>query len=289
MLTIGIALNLLGLGYYKYCTVCLDAGQRHFAASLGFQPLPPGPLIPLPVGISFFTFQAISYLVDVYRRRIAPARSLVDFAIYHSLFPQLVAGPIVRYSEIRRQIARRARRPRDVRRGRLSLLLGLGKKMLIADIVATVADACSRCRPTNSRRAPPGSASLCYTLQIYFDFSGYSDMAIGLGRMLGFHFPENFDRPYRSAQSITEFWRRWHMTLSRWFRDYLYIPLGGNRHGTLRTYRQSAHRVLPVRPVARRGLDLRRLGPATTAACWSLERIRMPLGSTGAPAGCRAS
>jgi alginate O-acetyltransferase complex protein AlgI len=192
-------------------------------------------VIDLPIGISFFTFQAVSYLVDSYQRRITPTPSLRDFAMYHSLFPQLVAGPIVRFAEVQDRITARPLREAEICSGLFRFCAGLGKKMILADPAGAVAD---RIFALPIGELAPETAwlgALAYTLQIFYDFSGYSDMAIGLGRMLGFRFPENFDQPYRS-RSITEFWRRWHMTLSRWFRDYVYVPLGGNRHAGGRTY-----------------------------------------------------
>ncbi len=234
LLMAGVAINLLGLAYYKYGTFAWTLSGEA-ADLLGFHPLPAAPLIPLPVGISFFTFQAVSYLIDVYRGEIAPAGSYGEFATYHSLFPQLVAGPIVRYREIQSEMLNRRIDRVMLTEGAYRFCLGLGKKIVIADNLAIVADAMFKLPPNELGVAQAWLGILCYSLQIYFDFSGYSDMAIGLGRMLGFHFPENFDQPYRSA-NVTEFWRRWHMTLSRWFRDYLYIPLGGNRHGSLRTF-----------------------------------------------------
>jgi alginate O-acetyltransferase complex protein AlgI len=234
LLALGVTLNLLGLGYYKYTSFLWDLTGDGLAA-LGLAALPPAPEIPLPVGISFFTFQAVSYLVDVYRREIPPASGYPEFAVYHSLFPQLVAGPIVRYSEIRSEMVLRKIDRAALTEGAYRFCLGLGKKLIIADNLGIVADSIFALPPNELACEHAWVGILCYSLQIYFDFSGYSDMAIGLGRLLGFHFPENFDQPYRSA-SITEFWRRWHMTLSRWFRDYLYIPLGGNRHGLLRTF-----------------------------------------------------
>jgi alginate O-acetyltransferase complex protein AlgI len=188
----------------------------------------------LPIGISFFTFQAISYLIDVYRGVIPAAAGYGEFATYHSLFPQLVAGPIVRYREIRTEMTRRRIDCAALTEGAYRFGLGLGKKVVIADNIGGVADAAFALPPGQLDSVHAWIGIICYSLQIYFDFSGYSDMAIGLGRLLGFHFPENFDQPYRS-RNITEFWRRWHLTLSRWFRDYLYIPLGGNRRGALRT------------------------------------------------------
>jgi len=234
LLAIGVAVNLLGLGYYKYANFVWQL-TGYAVGALGLHPLPAAPSIALPIGISFFTFQAISYLIDVYRRDVPIAASYGEFATYHSLFPQLVAGPIVRYREIQSEMQRRRIDRVLLTEGAYRFCLGFGKKVVIADNLGTVVDA-TFALPVSQLDAGRAWISIfCYALQIYFDFSGYSDMAIGLGRLLGFHFPENFDQPYRSA-SITEFWRRWHMTLTRWFRDYLYIPLGGNRRGNLRTF-----------------------------------------------------
>ncbi len=186
----------------------------------------------LPIGISFYTFQIISYVVDVYRGKAPVARSFVDVAAYVSLFPQLVAGPIVRYVEIADQLRSREHTWAKFNEGALRFMVGLARKVLIADAVAPIVDAVYASPAPGLVAAWIGVAA--YTIQIYFDFAAYSDMAVGMGRMLGFRFPENFDCPYH-ARSITEFWRRWHMTLSRWLRDYLYIPLGGNRLGPRRT------------------------------------------------------
>jgi alginate O-acetyltransferase complex protein AlgI len=188
----------------------------------------------LPLGISFYTFHGISYVVDVWRGKVAPARSLRDFLCYSTLFPQLVAGPIVRYSEVAEQFAARRVGRDDLAEGARRFIAGLGKKVLIANQVAVLADAIFALPEAERTAAAAWVGLVAYALQIYFDFSGYSDMAVGLGRMFGFRFPENFNHPY-AAGSMREFWRRWHMTLSRFFRDYLYIPLGGNRHGPLRT------------------------------------------------------
>jgi alginate O-acetyltransferase complex protein AlgI len=234
LLALGATINLLGLAYYKYGSFLWHLTGDGLGA-VGLPPLPAASEIPLPVGISFFTFQAVSYLIDVYRREIPTAAGYGEFAVYHTLFPQLVAGPIVRYREIRSEMQRRIIDRATLTEGAYRFCLGLGKKMVIADNLGTVADSIFALPAGELGCEHAWVGILCYSLQIYFDFSGYSDMAIGLGRLLGFHFPENFDQPYRSA-SITEFWRRWHMTLSRWFRDYLYIPLGGNRRGTLRTF-----------------------------------------------------
>lgn len=191
----------------------------------------------LPIGISFYTFHHISYVVDIYRGERRALRNPVSFATYISMFPQLVAGPIVRYREIADQLPQhRSHRLDDIAAGFPRFALGLCKKAIIADSIAPLADACFATPSGEMTFAIAWLGAITYTLQLFFDFSGYSDMAIGLGRMLGFRLPENFARPYSSV-TITEFWRRWHMSLSRWFRDYVYIPLGGNRVGLIRTYR----------------------------------------------------
>ena len=190
--------------------------------------------IALPIGISFFTFQAMSYIIDVYRREVPPQKNLLDFALYVSLFPQLVAGPIVKYSDINEQIAGRDENLEKFYGGQRRFCYGLAKKVLIANVCAQVADSIWSGDIGNMGAAIAWLGALAYTLQIYYDFSGYSDMAIGIGRMLGFSFKENFNYPYMSL-SVREFWRRWHMSLSGWFRDYVYIPLGGSRKGMVRT------------------------------------------------------
>ncbi|MCF0122659.1 MAG: MBOAT family protein [Ruminiclostridium sp.] len=190
------------------------------------------PEIALPIGISFYTFQILSYVIDLYRGKIRVQRNFFSLLLYVSSFPQLIAGPIVRYQTVEEEILCRKENLDDVAAGLRRFILGLSKKVLIANQVALVAETIFA-----SSEAGSGAlwlAALSYTLQIYFDFSGYSDMAIGLGRMFGFHFPENFNYPYVS-HSVTEFWRRWHISLSTWFRDYIYIPLGGSRKGTGRT------------------------------------------------------
>jgi alginate O-acetyltransferase complex protein AlgI len=191
--------------------------------------------IPLPIGISFFTFQAFSYVLDVYRRQANVQKNPLDFGLYIALFPQLIAGPIVRYKDVAAQIVRRQVTLEGFSHGVQRFVVGLGKKMLIANVVAEQADRIFALDPAHLTGPVAWLGTLCYTLQIYFDFSGYSDMAIGLGLMFGFRFLENFDYPY-IARTITDFWRRWHVSLSTWFRDYLYIPLGGNRRGRARTY-----------------------------------------------------
>ncbi len=204
--------------------------------------LNPDATIRLPIGISFFTFQAFSYVIDVYRREGAVNKNPLDIALYVSLFPQLIAGPIVRYRDVAEQIVQRVVTLEGFAEGVRRFVIGLGKKMLIANLCAEACDkvfGAAGVPGIPAAELTPAVAWLgivAYTLQIYFDFSGYSDMAIGLGRMFGFTFLENFNYPYIS-RSITEFWRRWHISLSTWFRDYLYIPLGGNRGSKASTYR----------------------------------------------------
>ncbi|MCI6363712.1 MBOAT family O-acyltransferase, partial [Intestinimonas butyriciproducens] len=194
------------------------------------------PVIELPIGISFFTFQALSYVLDVAMDRAEVQRSPLDLGLYISFFPQLIAGPIVKYADVAGQIAHRQETWADFSEGCVRFLTGLGKKVLIANQAAVVADRVFAMDPAGLSVPLAWLGSLCYTFQIYYDFSGYSDMAIGLGLMFGFRFRENFEHPY-AARSISEFWRRWHISLSTWFRDYVYIPLGGSRRGPWRTYR----------------------------------------------------
>ena len=232
LLLLAVGFDLAILGTWKYA----DFATRQLHAlgeALGTSSLPVLSLA-LPVGISFFTFHHISYVVDVYRRSKPAQRNLLRFVTYIAMFPQLIAGPIVRYHEISDQLdGVRKSKLDDFAAGFPRFALGLAKKVVVADTIAPVADA--GFAGGDITTASAWVAALAYTMQIYFDFSGYSDMAIGLARMLGFRFPENFARPY-SAVSVTDFWRRWHMSLSRWFRDYVYIPLGGNRRGPTRTY-----------------------------------------------------
>ncbi len=184
--------------------------------------------IVLPIGISFYTFQGLSYVIDVFRKKAKPEHNLLKVALYITLFPQLVAGPIVRYTTIADEISSRNETLEDFSNGAIRFLFGLAKKVLIANQLAQIVDAAFNVASGDLTLSLAWLGALSYTAQIYFDFSGYSDMAIGLGKMFGFHFLENFNYPY-VADSITDFWRRWHISLSSWFRDYLYIPLGGNR------------------------------------------------------------
>ncbi len=231
-LVLGITGNLLLLGWFKYANFIADNLAPVFIA-FGLQAPVLAP-VHLPLGISFFTFQAMSYLVDVRRGAATPCRSLGQCGLYIALFPQLIAGPIVRYHEIATQLVQRRVDSDLLTSGARRFIIGLAKKMLLANPLGALADTIFATPAAELSPAMAWTGALLYGLQIYFDFSAYSDMAIGLGRLFGFRFPENFNYPY-AARSIREFWRRWHMSLSRWFRDYLYIPLGGNRLGSVRT------------------------------------------------------
>ena len=222
LLAVAVAANLGLLAVFKYSGFVLRTIHRLIPGTEGLFTVPD---IALPIGISFFTFQAISYIVDVYRG-IPAQKNLFHLGLYISCFPQLIAGPIVRYSTVRDQIDSREITFRGFSHGLMRFLLGLNKKMLLANILAPAADRAFAGGDLSTAAAWLGA--VCYALQIYFDFSGYSDMAIGLGEMLGFRYPENFDHPYTSG-TVTEFWRRWHISLGTWFRDYVYIPLGGSR------------------------------------------------------------
>jgi alginate O-acetyltransferase complex protein AlgI len=232
-LAVAVAVNLVVLGIFKYANFFVD-NVNAAVTRLGGHPIVV-PRVLLPIGISFFTFHAISYVVDVYRRDATAQKSPVHAALYLLLFPQLIAGPIIRYRDIAGQLARRVVTLDDFAYGVERFVVGLSKKVLIANVVAGPADRIFGMPLAELSAAHAWLGVLCYTLQIYFDFSGYSDMAIGLGRMFGFRFPENFRWPY-IAGSVQEFWRRWHISLSTWFRDYLYLPLGGSRVSTARTY-----------------------------------------------------
>ncbi len=228
---VSCVVNLGLLAYFKYANFGVDTLNSLLEAS-GQSPVSWTAVI-LPVGISFYTFQTLSYTVDLHRGHAQQVRSFKDFMAYVALFPQLVAGPIVRYNTIAEQLHERQHTLRKFGAGVLAFQAGLAKKVLIADVLAPTADAAFAL--SNPSTIDAWIGALAYTFQIYFDFSGYSDMAIGLGLMIGFRFPINFDQPYRS-RSITEFWRRWHVSLSAFLRDYLYLPLGGNRKSPGRTY-----------------------------------------------------
>lgn len=235
LLFAAVAVNLVLLGFFKYADFTVENINRlreHLHLSALRQPR-----IHLPLGISFFTFHALSYVIDIYRREVQALRNPIDFALYISFFPQSIAGPIIRYTDVAGQLARRTISSACFTSGLQQFVFGLSKKMLLANTLAVPADAIfSTSLPAAGLTcAVAWLGVICYTLQIYFDFSGYSDMAIGLARMFGFAFRANFNYPYMAC-SITDFWRRWHISLSSWFRDYLYIPLGGNRQGRLRTY-----------------------------------------------------
>ena len=231
-LGLGVGLNLVLLGFFKYAGFLVD-NLNQFLALVGLPGVALGP-VHLPIGISFFTFQAISYLMDVHRGTVRAQRNPLDLGLYIALFPQLIAGPIVRYHDIAAEIVRRRVTSADFAAGAERFLYGLAKKVLLANPLGLVADKIFALPMAELSPSLCWLGALCYTFQIYYDFSGYSDMAIGLGRMFGFHFLENFNYPYIAA-SIRDFWRRWHISLSSWLRDYVYIPLGGNRGGAVRT------------------------------------------------------
>lgn len=226
LLVISVIIDLGLLSVFKYTDFIITNINSVFGA--GFDLLN----IALPIGISFYTFQAMSYTIDVYRDDVRVQRNLIDFGMYITMFPQLIAGPIVRYSDVQDQLAERNVTTADFSEGIMRFVVGLGKKVLLANQMGAVwTQIYALGGDISALMAWTGAVA--YTFQIYFDFSGYSDMAIGLGRMFGFKFPENFRYPYESV-SITDFWRRWHITLSTWFKEYLYIPLGGNRRGLAR-------------------------------------------------------
>lgn len=224
-----IVLNLLVLGYFKYFNFIVANVNSLLGCRIDFLH------VVMPIGISFYTFQAMSYVIDVYRGDTRPQGNLLDLALYITLFPQLVAGPIVKYHDVERQLSERSSGGLDVSAGLRRFMLGLSKKMLVANTMGEIADAAFAGSTTGISCQDAWLGAIAYTFQIYYDFSGYSDMAIGLGRIFGFRFLENFNYPYVS-KTITEFWRRWHISLSTWFREYLYIPLGGNRVAAWRVY-----------------------------------------------------
>ena len=226
-LTVSVLFSLLLLGYCKY----VDFFIRSFNAVTGLSV--PLLRVALPIGISFYTFQILSYVVDVYRGTVAAQRNLIDLGTYIAMFPQLIAGPIVRYADIEPQLKERRSTPDMIAAGAQRFVLGLAKKVLIANVLYQLITVYKS--TTQPSVLYSWMYAAAYMLHIYFDFSGYSDMAIGLGKIFGFHFAENFNYPYIS-RSATEFWRRWHMSLGSWFRDYVYIPMGGNRVAPARRY-----------------------------------------------------
>lgn len=226
MLVLSVVIDIGLLSVFKYTDFIITNVNAIFGANFDLLN------IALPIGISFYTFQAMSYTIDVYRDDVRVQKNLIDFGMYITMFPQLIAGPIVRYADVQDQLADRSVTTADFSEGIMRFVVGLGKKVLLANQMGAVwSDIYALGGDVSALMAWTGA--IAYTFQIYFDFSGYSDMAIGLGRMFGFKFPENFRYPYQSV-SITDFWRRWHITLSTWFKEYLYIPLGGNRRGLAR-------------------------------------------------------
>lgn len=226
LLVLSVVIDLGLLSVFKYTDFIITNVNAIFGSSFDLLK------IALPIGISFYTFQAMSYTIDVYRDDVRVQKNLIDFGMYITMFPQLIAGPIVRYADVQDQLAERSVTTADFSEGVMRFVVGLGKKVLLANQMGAVwSEIYALGGDVSALMAWTGA--IAYTFQIYFDFSGYSDMAIGLGRMFGFKFPENFRYPYQSV-SITDFWRRWHITLSTWFKEYLYIPLGGNRCGLAR-------------------------------------------------------
>lgn len=230
ILFVSVIANLAVIGYYKYSHFLIENINNVFNLNIETAQLS------LPIGISFYTFQALSYVIDVSRKDGEVQRNPFDLALYIALFPQLVAGPIVRYSTVAGQIKARMHSFSLFYEGIIDFLIGLGKKVIISNQMALVADEIFSNGTADLSTAVAWVGIIAYSFQIYFDFSGYSNMAIGLGKMFGFTFPKNFDYPYIS-RSVSEFWRRWHITLGSWFRDYVYIPLGGNRGSKLMLYR----------------------------------------------------
>lgn len=227
-LIVSIVMNLGLLGTFKYLGFIIDSFNMWFGWTI------PNPNLPLPIGISFFTFQSMSYTIDLYRRNIKVQKSAVNFMAFVTLFPQIVAGPIVRYEDVQNELDDRTISEKLVSDGICRFITGLGKKVLIANNIGALWTQIKAMEYSTLSAGTAWLGILAFTFQIYFDFSGYSDMAIGLGKMMGFNFPENFDYPYLS-KSVSEFWRRWHITLGAWFKSYVYIPLGGNRKGAART------------------------------------------------------
>lgn len=229
LLSVDIILNIGMLAVFKYSGFIVENINRIGGFDFSV------PRIPLPLGISFFTFQILSYVVDVYRKKIHYDRNLIDLGTYILMFPQLIAGPIVTYGEVALDLKSRRKRLAQLEEGLKPFIIGLSMKVLLANNLGTIWNNVGTAGYENISTPFAWIGAAAYTLQIYFDFAGYSMMAVGLGRMLGFSIPENFDHPY-AAVSVRDFWSRWHMTLTNWFREYLYIPLGGNRNGRIRTY-----------------------------------------------------
>lgn len=229
ILLFAILANVGILGYYKYAGITVETVNALLRTNFAI------PKIALPLGISFFTFKALSYIIDIYKEECPAQKNIFNTALYISLFPQLISGPIVKYREMESQLKERTHSFNLVVQGLKRFIIGFAKKCLIASTLGAVADEIFALEPIQISCSLAWLGAFCYSFQLFFDFSGYADMAIGAGEMFGFKTPENFNYPYIS-QSITEFWRRWHISLSTWFRDYLYIPLGGNRKGNFRTY-----------------------------------------------------
>ena len=234
VLGLGVTINLLLLGYFKYFDFLMENINALFSMT-GAKPIEYAK-VGLPIGISFFTFHAMSYIIDVYRKKVAVQRNFLDLALYISFFPQLIAGPIVRYVDVATQFQKRTLSLEKATIGIQRFIFGFAKKVIVANTMAYLADQIFNTPTTQISVGVAWLGIIAYTFQIYFDFSGYSDMAIGLAKIFGFDFPENFNYPY-IAQSIKEFWRRWHISLSTWFRDFLYIPLGGSKGSEVKTIR----------------------------------------------------
>ena len=228
LLAISISINVILLGFFKYADFFIENVNTIFSSNIGLLKLA------LPIGISFYMFQTISYLIDVYKQSVKAQKSFLKLATYISFFPQLIAGPIVRYETIEKQLDERKHTTENFSNGARRFILGLSKKVLLANNLAQFLEIFNNTQDKST--VFHWMYAICLCLYIYFDFSGYSDMAIGLGRIFGFHFPENFNYPYIS-KSITEFWRRWHISLGTWFKDYVYIPLGGSRVGNIKLIR----------------------------------------------------
>ncbi len=229
VLAVNVVLNLGVLCFFKYTGMAVESINGVFHTGI------PVPQIVLPIGISFFTFQAMSYVIDVYRQKVQVQKNYARVLLYISFFPQLIAGPIVKYRDISEEIGNRKQSVEMVVQGLRRFVCGLSKKVLIANTMGAVADAVFQAGSGEVNLLGAWIGAIAYLMQIYYDFSGYSDMAIGLGKMFGFHFQENFQHPY-GAVGIQDFWHKWHISLSTWFKEYLYIPLGGNRKGVFRTY-----------------------------------------------------